>query len=45
VRKNKGIIIVPKKQKIFWWAYRMFPALIPRVWQRVIRKLKKENPA
>jgi len=43
VAKNKGIIIVPSKAKIFWWLFRLFPGLfdfIGREGTKVFRKTR-----
>lgn len=41
VGRNKAIIVSPLKHKVFWWLYRLFPALIPFMWTRIIKYLKK----
>lgn len=41
VRKNKGIILSPRKHKIYWWMHRISPELIPNMFHRIIRKMKK----
>ena len=40
IEKNKAIIVAPGRQIIFWWLYRLFPALIPYLWRKIIKKLK-----
>ncbi len=43
VAKNKGIIIVPGKAKIFWWIFRIFPKLfdfIGKEGTKVFRKTR-----
>jgi NAD(P)-dependent dehydrogenase (short-subunit alcohol dehydrogenase family) len=41
VKKNRGIIFSPKKQLIYWWLHRLFPELIPNIWDKMIRHMKK----
>jgi len=41
VKKNKGIIISPKKHKIYWWLHRIFPEFIPNMFNRIIKHIKK----
>lgn len=45
VRKNKCIIVSPRKQIIFWWMYRLFPSQVPWIWTKVIRRMKKQYAA
>jgi NAD(P)-dependent dehydrogenase (short-subunit alcohol dehydrogenase family) len=40
VARNKAIIVSPIKHKMYWWMYRLFPALIPFMWSRIIKYLK-----
>jgi NAD(P)-dependent dehydrogenase (short-subunit alcohol dehydrogenase family) len=40
IEKDRAIIVVPKTQKLYWWAYRLFPGLIPYFWRRMIKKMK-----
>ena len=43
VAKNKGVIIVPGKAKMFWWLYRLFPGLfnfIGKEGTKVFRKTR-----
>ena len=42
VRKNRAIIISPKKHKKYYTLHRLFPALMPRVWHMMIRSMKKD---
>jgi NAD(P)-dependent dehydrogenase (short-subunit alcohol dehydrogenase family) len=39
--RNRAIIIAPYKHKAYWWLYRISPALIIYMWERIIRYLKK----
>src|SRR4030042_3550560 len=41
IERNRAIIIAPYKHKVYWRVYRMFPALIPVMWGKIIRYLKK----
>jgi|GEM_PF-2853414 len=41
IEKNRAIIIAPYKHKVYWWLYRMFPSLVPVMWAKIIRYLKK----
>jgi NAD(P)-dependent dehydrogenase (short-subunit alcohol dehydrogenase family) len=41
VRRNKAIIVSPKKHKMFWWMYRLFPGAIPMMWTMIIKHMKK----
>jgi NAD(P)-dependent dehydrogenase (short-subunit alcohol dehydrogenase family) len=41
VHRDKAIIISPRKHKVYWWLYRLAPALVPHIWSRIIRYLKK----
>lgn len=41
VRKNKGIIVSPTKYKVFWWIHRLLPGLIPIMWTKIIKHMKK----
>lgn len=41
IEKNKAIIVAPRKQKIFWWINRLFPALIPYGWRLMIKRMKR----
>ncbi len=43
VLKNKCIIVSPRKQLPYWWLNRMFPALGPWIWSKVIRRIKERN--
>lgn len=42
VRKNKSIVVSPRKQIVFWWMYRLFPSMVPWIWSKVIKKLKMQ---
>lgn len=41
IERDKAIIISPYKHKVYWWLYRLFPSLIPIMWTKVIKYLKK----
>jgi NAD(P)-dependent dehydrogenase (short-subunit alcohol dehydrogenase family) len=41
VRKNRGVIVSPGKHRIYWWMHRISPELIPNMFHRVIKKMKK----
>jgi NAD(P)-dependent dehydrogenase (short-subunit alcohol dehydrogenase family) len=41
VRRNRGIIVIPIKHKIYWWLHRIAPELIPNMFHRIIRMMKK----
>jgi short-subunit dehydrogenase len=41
VAKNKGVIIVPGKAKIFWWAYRLFPGLFDFIGKEGTKMFRK----
>lgn len=43
VIRNKGIIVVPVKHKMYWWIHRMFPEFIPTMFYRIIRTMKREG--
>jgi len=43
VIRNKGIIVVPVKHKMYWWIYRLFPEFIPNMFHKIIRMMKKES--
>jgi NAD(P)-dependent dehydrogenase (short-subunit alcohol dehydrogenase family) len=43
VMKNKGIVVSPRKQMPFWWLYRLFPSLVPWIWSKVIKNMKKQH--
>jgi NAD(P)-dependent dehydrogenase (short-subunit alcohol dehydrogenase family) len=43
VIRNKGIIVVPVKHKMYWWIHRLFPEFIPNMFHRIIRMMKKEG--
>ncbi len=40
VVRNKGIIVVPVKHKMYWWIHRIFPEFIPNMFHRIIRMMK-----
>ena len=42
VLKNKCIVISPRKQIPFLWIYRFFPSLVPWIWSKVIKIMKKQ---
>lgn len=42
VIRNKGIIVVPVKHKMYWWIHRLFPEFIPNMFHRIIKIMKKE---
>ncbi len=41
VRRNKGIIFSPNRQKVYWWANRIAPELMPNMWGIIVKRLKK----
>ena len=45
VVRNRAIVISPPVQKVFWWLYRVAPALVPWSWARIIRGIKKKEAA
>jgi len=42
VMKNKCIVVSPRIQIPFWWLYRLFPSIVPWIWSRIIRGIKKQ---
>lgn len=42
VRKNRSVIVAPRRHRIYWLLYRLFPPLIPAMFRMIIRKLKSE---
>ncbi|MBU0712808.1 SDR family oxidoreductase [bacterium] len=42
ILKNKSIVVSPRIQIPFWWLYRFFPSLIPWIWAKIIRGIKKQ---
>lgn len=43
VRRNKAIIVSPKRHKVFWWVERLFPAFATRIWPMIIKKMKTDS--
>ncbi|MBT4268680.1 MAG: SDR family NAD(P)-dependent oxidoreductase, partial [Deltaproteobacteria bacterium] len=43
VAKNKGVIIVPGKAKIFWWLFRLFPGLFDFIGKEGTKKFRKDR--
>ncbi len=43
VLKNKAIVVSPRKQIPFWWLYRLFPASLPWIWSKIIRRIKNRH--
>jgi short-subunit dehydrogenase len=43
VAKNKGVIIVPGKAKIFWWLFRLFPKLFDFIGKEGTKKFRKDR--
>ena len=41
IERDRAIIISPAGQRAFWWLYRLFPALVPYVWSKIIARLKR----
>jgi NAD(P)-dependent dehydrogenase (short-subunit alcohol dehydrogenase family) len=41
VRRNRGIIFTPHRQRIFWWLHRLFPWFMPRMFGLIISRMKK----
>ena len=41
IERNKAIIIAPRLHRVFWWLYRLFPALVPFAWRKIIERLKR----
>jgi NAD(P)-dependent dehydrogenase (short-subunit alcohol dehydrogenase family) len=41
VRRNKGIIVSPSRQKLYWYLYRLSPEFIPNFFIKIIRHMKK----
>jgi NAD(P)-dependent dehydrogenase (short-subunit alcohol dehydrogenase family) len=41
IEKDRAVIIAPRRHRVYWRLYRLFPALIPAAWSRIIRKLKE----
>jgi len=41
--RNKAIVVSPRIQVPFWLLYRCFPSLVPWLWTRVIRAIKKRH--
>jgi NAD(P)-dependent dehydrogenase (short-subunit alcohol dehydrogenase family) len=42
VERDRAIIVAPRLHKVFWWMYRLVPASVPLMWEKIIRHLKKE---
>ena len=43
VLRNRGIIVVPLKHKIYWWLHRIAPEFIPNMFHRISRMMKKQR--
>ena len=43
VRRNRGIIVTPLKQKVYWWLHRIAPEFIPNMFHRIIAKMKSQT--
>lgn len=41
VRRNKGIILAPGRQRVYWWLHRLLPELMPNVFTRIIARMKR----
>jgi len=41
VAKNKGVIIVPSKARMFWWLYRLFPKMFDLIGQGGTKAFRK----
>jgi NAD(P)-dependent dehydrogenase (short-subunit alcohol dehydrogenase family) len=40
VRKNKAVIVTPRRHKIYWYLYRLFPGMIPYMFDKIIKRMK-----
>lgn len=41
VRRNKGIIFTPNRQRIYWWLHRLSPEFMPNMFTRIIARLRR----
>lgn len=41
IEKDRAIIVSPASQKVYWWAYRLFPGIIPFAWRKMIARMKR----
>jgi len=42
IRKNRGIIVVPARHRIYWWIHRIAPDFIPSMFHRIIIRMKRQ---
>lgn len=40
IKRNKGILFSPNRQKIYWYMHRAFPEFIPNMFARIIKQMK-----
>lgn len=40
VVRNKGIILVPRHVRLFWWLHRLHPALLNPLYRKMVRELR-----
>jgi short-subunit dehydrogenase len=43
VRRNRGIIVIPVKHKLYWWIHRIHPEFIPNMFHRIVGLMKKRG--
>lgn len=43
VRRNRGVIVAPRRHRIYWCLHRLFPEFMPGMFTKIIRRLKR-NP-
>ena len=43
VRRDRAIIVTPLKHRIYWWLHRIAPQFIPKMFHRIIAKMKRQG--
>lgn len=43
VMRNRAVVVSPRMHRLFWWLYRIAPAVVPWAWHVIIRKIKAKE--